>query len=81
MDINFGYIKKKIEKRKTLTMDDFIHQQFGDKLLGQPSVKGGGLLTCPIKTNKNKILKKEKEKTSTKCRELFIGLPPLDPQG
>ncbi len=36
-------------------MHDFIHQQFGNKLLGQPSVKGRGLPTCPIKTNKNKI--------------------------
>ncbi len=36
-------------------MDEFIHQQFGNKLLGQPSVKGEGLPTCPIKTNKNKI--------------------------
>jgi hypothetical protein len=53
MNANFGYIKKKLEKKKPLTMDDFIHQQFGNKLLGQPSVKGGGLPTCPNKTNKN----------------------------
>jgi hypothetical protein len=46
-------LKKKLEKKKPLTMDDFIHQQFGNKLLGQPSVKGGGLPTCPNKTNKN----------------------------
>jgi hypothetical protein len=52
--------EKRIEKRKTLTMDDFVHQQFGNKLLGQPSVKGGGLPTCPIKTNKNKIKNKNK---------------------
>lgn len=51
-------LKKEIEgkkRKKTLTMDDFIHQQFGNKLLGQPSVKGWGLPTSPIKTNKNKI--------------------------
>jgi hypothetical protein len=28
MDADFGYIEKRIEKRKTLAMDDFIHQQF-----------------------------------------------------
>jgi hypothetical protein len=54
MNADFGYIFKIWKKkRKTLTTDDFIHQQFGNKLLGQPSVKGGGLQTCPIKTKKN----------------------------
>ncbi len=57
-------LKKNFEKSKTLTMDDFIHQQFGNKLLGQPSVGGGGLPTCPIKTNKTIFifLKQKKDK-------------------